>query len=158
MIFFALNIYRFTIYLKIKFKQKDLAKRDYETLAAFRYTLRCFLRFSETAAKRYALRPQHYQALLAIEGYPGRNWVSVGELAEKLCIAHHSAVELVDRLEKMNLVCRKQEPDDQRKIRVLLTRYGLKTFQKLYRHHRQELKSIGPQLSTLLRKLKNYPK
>lgn len=143
--------------MRNKPKQALHLKRDYEILAEFRYTLRLFLRFSEAAALKHQLTPQHYQALLAIEGYPSKNWVTIGELAERLQIASHSAVGLVDRLEKMNLVGRKRSPEDKRQVRVLLTSHGLKIFQKLYRHHREELKSIGPQLSALLRKLKNFP-
>ena len=77
---------------------ESLSKADYEALAEFRYALRKFLGFSETAAGKYGVTPQQYQALLAIEGFPGRNWVTIGELAEQMRIAHHSAVGLVDRI------------------------------------------------------------
>ena len=77
----------------------SLSKADYEALAEFRYALRKFLGFSEAAASEHGVTPQQYQALLAIEGFPGRNWVTVGELAEQMRIAHHSAVGLVDRMQ-----------------------------------------------------------
>ena len=48
------------------------SKADYETLAEFRYALRCFLRFSENAAESAGLTLQHHQALLFIIGYTGR--------------------------------------------------------------------------------------
>ena len=80
-----------------------LTKADYELLAAFRYALRKFLGFSENAAIANGVSPQQYQTLLAIEGFPGRNWVTIGELAEQIRIAHHSAVGMVDRMEGLGL-------------------------------------------------------
>src|ERR1035437_2588779 len=77
---------------------KKLSKAQYETLAAFRYALRQFLHFSEKAAKNAGITPQRHQALLAIKGLPGRDRVTVGELAERLQLRHHSAVGLIDRL------------------------------------------------------------
>ncbi|HWW03374.1 MAG TPA: helix-turn-helix domain-containing protein [Candidatus Acidoferrum sp.] len=38
------------------------------------------------------MTPQQHQALLAIQGFPGRDCVTVGELAERLQLRHHSAV------------------------------------------------------------------
>ncbi len=69
-----------------------VGKADYETLAAFRYALRHFLHFSEEAAGKVGLTPQQHQALLAIKGYPGRDCVTIGELAERLRIAPSSSV------------------------------------------------------------------
>src|SRR5688572_31885903 len=100
---------------------KTLSKTDYETLAEFRYALRKSLGFSEAAASEHGVTPQQYQALLAIEGYPGRNWVTIGELAEQMRVAHHSAVGLVDRMETMRLVKRTSAKDDRRRVRVTLT-------------------------------------
>jgi DNA-binding MarR family transcriptional regulator len=133
-------------------KTGSLTKEDYELLAEFRYTLRKFLGFSETAAVSRGVTAQQYQALLAIEGYPGRDWVTVGELAEQLRIAHHSAVGLVDRMETLRLVCRSKSPDDGRRVHVALTSKGLGILEKLYRAHRAELKTIGPKLISLLQK------
>ncbi len=71
-----------------------VTKAEYEALAAFRYNLRQFLSFSESAAASAGLTPRQYQAFLAIKGFPGRDSVTIGELAEQLQIAHHSAVGL----------------------------------------------------------------
>jgi DNA-binding MarR family transcriptional regulator len=132
--------------------QETLIKADYEALAEFRYALRKFLGFSEAAASEHGITPQQYQALLAIEGFPGRNWVTVGELAEQMRIAHHSAVGLVDRMEAMRLVKRTAAKEDRRRVRVTLTAKGLRLLEKLYRVHRDELRSSGAQLATLLQK------
>ena len=78
---------------------RPIVKADYEALAAFRHALREFLDFSQEAARRAGLTPQQHQALLAIKGYPGREVVTVSELAERLLLRHHSAVGLLDRLE-----------------------------------------------------------
>ena len=43
-------------------------------LAAFRYELRRFLRFSEKAARSCGLTPQQHQLLLGVAGYTGRGW------------------------------------------------------------------------------------
>jgi DNA-binding MarR family transcriptional regulator len=133
-------------------KKGALSKTDYETLAEFRYALRKFLGFSEIAAGEHGITPQQYQALLAIEGFPGRSWVTVGELAEQLRTAHHSAVGLVDRMETMRLVKRTAARDDRRRVRVTLTAKGLKLLERLYLVHREELRSSGPQLTALLQK------
>lgn len=129
-----------------------LSKADYELLAEFRYALRVFLSFSERAARAHGLQPQQYQALLAIEGFPGRDWVTVGELAEQLQVAHHSAVGLIDRLEKLRLAKRTASEEDRRKVIVSLTRVGRTVLEKLYREHRAELHSAGPKIAALLQK------
>ncbi len=135
----------------------SLTKADYELLAQFRYTLRRFLGFSEAAAQAGGVTPQQYQALLAIEGYPGRNWVTIGELAEQMQVAHHSAVGLVDRMEALNLVRRSAAKNDRRRVEVRLTAKGLTALEKLYRVHRAELRSIGPRLIGLLERAARPP-
>ena len=129
-----------------------LTKVGFETLAEFRYALRKFLGFSEQAAAAQGLSPQQYQALLAIEGFPGRNWVSMGELAEQMRIAHHSAVGLVDRMEKLRLVRRSPGRDDRRRVEVALTAKGRRLLGRLTQVHRAELRSVGPQLIAVLQK------
>jgi DNA-binding MarR family transcriptional regulator len=129
-----------------------LTKADYELLAAFRYALRKFLGFSENAAIANGVSPQQYQTLLAIEGFPGRNWVTIGELAEQMRIAHHSAVGMVDRMEGLGLLKRASSEQDRRRVQVSLTRKGHYILEKLYRIHRAELRSVGPQLAALLQK------
>lgn len=131
---------------------EPLRKADYEALAEFRYALRKFLGFSEEAAREHGVTPQQYQAMLAIEGVPGRNWMTVGELAEQMRIAHHSAVGLVDRMEAMRLVKRSAGREDRRRVQVALTPKGLRLLEKLYRVHREELRSIGSQLTGSLQK------
>lgn len=135
----------------------SLTKADFELLAEFRYKLRKFLGFSEAAATSHGVTPQQYQALLAIEGFPARNWVTIGELAEQMQIAHHSAVGMVDRMEALRLVRRTASKEDRRRVHVSLTAKGRAVLEKLYRAHREELQSVGPQLIGLLRRAATPP-
>jgi DNA-binding MarR family transcriptional regulator len=129
-----------------------VSRRDYEMLAAFRYSLRQFLRFSEEAAHAAGLTPQQHQALLAIKGFPQRDYVTIGELAERLQITHHSTVGLVDRLEKQKYLRRAQAAQDHRKVYVKLTAKGEKILENLSAEHREQLRRISPQLKPLLEK------
>ncbi len=130
--------------------ETKLAKADFELLAEFRYALRRFLGFSERAAGERGITPQQYQVLLAIEGYPGRNWVTMGELAEQMQVAHHTAVGLVDRMEAHKLVKRSPSAADRRRVEVSLTARGARILDQLYRVHRAELRTVGPRLAGLL--------
>jgi len=134
-------------------KTKQLSKSQYEMLAAFRYALRQFLHFSEKAAHVAGIMPQQHQALLAIKGFPGRDYVTVGELAERLQLRHHSAVGLVDRLVAEKLVSRAPSAQDRRQVFVHLTRLGDTVLEKLSSSHSEQLRRIGPELHLLLKRL-----
>jgi DNA-binding MarR family transcriptional regulator len=123
---------------------------EYQMLAAFRYTLRRFLSFSETAAAEVGLAAQQYQALLAIKGRSGQNSVTINELAQLLLIKHNSAVGLVDRLEAEGLVKRSVDSGDRRKVNRRLTARGARVFERLASAHREELRRIGPELAEFL--------
>jgi DNA-binding MarR family transcriptional regulator len=120
-------------------KSAALTKAEYERLAAFRYNLRHFLRFSESAARSAGLTSCQYQALLAIKGFPLGDRLTVGELAEQLQITHHSAVGLVNRLVLHNLVLRDAGIEDRRYVYVKLTTRGAEVLEKLVSAHREEL-------------------
>lgn len=122
---------------------------DFELLAAFRYALRQFLRFSEQAARSQGLTPQQHQALLAVRGFPGGQ-ITIGELAERLQIRHHSAVGMVDRLTAMGLATRAPAAEDRRKVHIVLSARGAKTLDSLAAVHRDELRRLGPQLRALI--------
>jgi DNA-binding MarR family transcriptional regulator len=127
-----------------------LAKSHYELLAALRYGLRRFLGFSEAAARAAGLTPQQHQALLAIKGFPGRDHVSVGELAERLLLRHHSAVELANRLVRRGLVRRSPSAGDRRCVELRLTARGDRLIERLSAVHLRELRDLGPGLHKLL--------
>ena len=83
-------------------------KLAFETLANFRYEIRKFLRFSENVTRKAGITPLQYLMLLNIKGYPGRDWATVGELAERLQAQHHGVVALVSRCEKQGFVERRR--------------------------------------------------
>src|SRR5919107_1942363 len=112
-------------------KRNPVGKKEYEKLAAFRYALRRFLRFSESAAASVGLTPNQHQALLAIKGFPGRDRVTNGELAERLQVRHHSAVGLADRLEAQGLIVREQGESDRREFYITLTERGGELLERL---------------------------
>lgn len=132
---------------------RKLSKSQYELLASFRFALRQFLRFSEDAAQEAGLTPQQHQALLAIKGYPGRDRVTVGELAERLQVAHHSAVGLVDRLAAERLVARETSEEDRRRVFITLTHRGEEILEGLSSVHRAQLRRISPEMGALLARL-----
>jgi DNA-binding MarR family transcriptional regulator len=104
---------------------RKLSKSDYEGLAAFRHALRQFMAVSEANARGVGLTAQQHQALLSIKGgYAGREEISIGELAEHLLVRNHSAVELVDRLVKAELVTRTPSTEDRRRICLSITPKG----------------------------------
>jgi DNA-binding MarR family transcriptional regulator len=130
--------------------RKRLSKKEYESLSAFRYALRRFLRFSEEAAEAVGLTPRQHQALLAIKGFPGREHVTNGELAERLQVRHHSVVGLVNRLEAQGLIVREQGDSDRREVYVTLTERGSELLERLAAAHQEELLQIAPQLGAIL--------
>jgi len=130
-----------------------LSKTEYELLASFRYALRRFLRFSEEAARAAGMEPQQHQALLAVKGFPGRDWVTISELAERLQIRHHSAVGLVNRLVAQGLLARMPAMADRRQVHVTLTGQGATLLAQLSAVHKEELWRLGPELSLLLARL-----
>lgn len=118
---------------------EPLTKRDFEALAQFRFGIRHYLRLSEEMVRRDGLTPQQYQLLLALKGFPGRDWATVGELAERLQLRHHSVVELVNRAQGQRLVERAADPADRRLVRVLLTPGGERVLGHLSALHREQL-------------------
>lgn len=127
-----------------------LSKSHYELLAGLRYRLRAFLQFSGEAATAQGLTPQQHQALLAIKGFPGRDHVSIGELAERLHLRHHSAVGLIDRLVVRRLVVRAPARADRRRVEVRVTARGETLLRKLSAAHLAELRERAPELRRLL--------
>jgi DNA-binding MarR family transcriptional regulator len=120
---------------------------DYEALSEFRYRIRCFLEFSQDAAKTVGLEPRQHQALLAIRGYPGGKQVAIRDLAERLRIKHHTAVGLIDRLVSARLVKRVTDPVDHRRILLGLTVRAEKFLADLSAAHLDELSRIEPLLA-----------
>ena len=120
-----------------------MSKTEFEMLARFRYQLRRYLRFSEEVTRRKGVTPLQYQLLLQIKGFPGRQWATVGELAERLQAKHHGVVSLISRCESAGLVRRSSGRSDRRRVEVRLTRKGDGYLRQLARLHRLELVTLG---------------
>jgi|SRR5581483_11827245 len=125
---------------------RDISKADYEAMAQYRYAIRRFLRFSEEAAREEGVTPQQYQLLLAIKGYPGREFANISELAERMQLDHHSTVGLVDRTEERGLVRRVHDTEDRRHVNVHLTADGDGLLTRLASEHRDELRRMRQDL------------
>ena len=125
-------------------------KSELEQLAEFRYRLRRFLRFSEDATRRNGVTMTQYLLLLQIGGYPGRDWATISELAERLQSKHHGVVSLVSRCEALGWVTRQAHPGDKRVIEVRLTAQGWRTVNRLAQLHRDELASVHGQFTVPL--------
>ncbi len=119
-----------------------MSKSEFEALAQFRYQLRLFLRFSEDACQSNGITPLQYQLLLQTKGYPGRQWATLTELAERLQSKHHGVVALVTRCEALGLVRRQSGTADLREVEVHLTEHGETCVQQLAQLHRAELTSL----------------
>ncbi|TCS38599.1 DNA-binding MarR family transcriptional regulator [Paucimonas lemoignei] len=119
-----------------------LSKKQYEALSEFRYQLRRFLHFSETAAHAEGLTPLQYLVLLHIRGFPGRDWANVSELAERLQMRHHGVVALLTRCEEAGLIVREKSQADRRQVEVRLLPLGERYLEKLASLHEAELKSL----------------
>lgn len=133
--------------------ESNLTPADYESLAEFRYQIRRFLSFSEQAARDVGLEPRQHQLLLALKGLPEGARPRIGELAERLQIQHHSAVELVNRLADAGFVRRRRSGDDRREVLLALTPKGDKVLRDLSLHHKRELRNAGPSLLAALRRV-----
>ena len=119
-----------------------LTKQDFEALARFRFGIRRYLRFSEETVRRHGVTPQQYPLMLALKGFPNRDWAVVRELADRLQLRHHSVVELISRAQREGFVERTADPDDARAVRVALTVEGERLLGRLSALHRDELRRM----------------
>jgi DNA-binding MarR family transcriptional regulator len=126
---------------------------DYATLAELRYQIRRFLRVREMAARAVGIEPQHYLMLLQVKGLEGKRPATIGALAERLQLRHHSTVELVDRLVKHGMVARQRTSQDRREVVIRLRPRGEAVLAKLVSHSVAELRTEGPALVTALKRL-----
>lgn len=119
-----------------------MKKFKYEALSEFRYQLRRFLHFSEEAVKSEGLTPLQYLLILHVRGFPGRDWATVGEIAERLQIKHHGTVALLTRCEDLKLVERRRSDIDRRQVEVHLLPEGERRLKRLASMHEAELDSL----------------
>jgi DNA-binding MarR family transcriptional regulator len=130
-----------------------LTAGDYRALAEFRYQIRRFFCFSESAARSAGLNPQQHQLLLALKGLPKGVEPNIGEIAQRLGVRHNSAVELTDRLTARQLLRKRHSREDHRRVLLDITASGEAILQKLSLIHRAQLEYVGAELFKALRKL-----
>ena len=118
------------------------SKQQLEQRSLFRWQLRRFLRFSEDAARAEGITVLHYQLLLHTQGQAGRDWASIGELAERLQARPHGVVTLVTRCEQAGLVERRDNPDDGRLVEVHLTPKGRRILLRVASRNGEELAAL----------------
>ena len=124
------------------------------TLADFRYELRRFLQFSESAAMGAGLQPQQHQLLLQVAGAPEGMAVTIAYAAGRLGLKHNSAVELVDRSMREGLLNRKSDVEDKRRAILHVTPRGRHLLGQLSGDHARELTEMGPRLERALRQMR----
>jgi len=132
--------------------KKPLTPSDYRSLAELRHQIRRFLYFSEQVARKAGLEPRQHQLMLALKGLPKHVRPRIGELAQRLQIQHHSAVELANRLSAAGYVRRARGGEDRREVLLALTPKGESVLRQLSLHHGQELRLQGPALIRALKR------
>ncbi len=132
---------------------KKLSIADYQALAEFRYQIRKFLHFSDSAIEGAGLERSQYQLMLTIKGMPDGVRPRIRDIADRMLIQHHSAVELIDRLEAGGYVRRERGQNDRREVLLVLTAKGERILGQLALHHHEELQNAAPKLVGALRRV-----
>ncbi len=122
------------------FVAKEITTAEYQALAELRYLIRKFVREGDAVAQKAGLEPQQY--LLLLEGEEA----TIRALADRVALKHHSAVELIDRLEAHGYVRRSRDRDDRRRVLVALLPRGEKLLEQVARDRIGELRASGAAL------------
>jgi DNA-binding MarR family transcriptional regulator len=135
----------------------EITSDEYRALAELRYRIRHFVREGDVVAQAAGLEPQQYLLLLAIRGLPTGQEATIRTLADRLALKHHSAVELIDRLETRGYVRRARRRDDRRRVLVSLLPRGERILEQVARHRIGELRSTGQALVRAIDQLLEKP-
>jgi len=135
----------------------EITSDEYRALAELRYRIRHFVREGDVVAQVAGLEPQQYLLLLAIRGLPAGEEATIRTLADRLALKHHSAVELIDRLETRGYVRRTRGRDDRRRVLVSLLPRGERILEQVARHRIGELRSTGHALVRAIDQLLEKP-
>jgi DNA-binding MarR family transcriptional regulator len=126
--------------------RRTVREADYAALAELRYQIRCFLSSADQCARDAGLEPQQYQLLLALRALPNGKTATIGTLAARLLLQHHSVVELVDRLAAHGYVRRTRGREDRRQVIVRFLPRGKRVLGKVAHRRLEELRSGGQKL------------
>src|SRR6267378_5296441 len=135
----------------------EITTAEYRALAELRYRIRKFVGEGDAVARAAGLEPQQYLLLLALRGLPEGVEATIRTLAERLALKHHSAVELIDRLETHGCVRRARGRDDRRRVLVSLLPRGERLLEQVVRHRIGELRSNGHDLVRAIDQLLEKP-
>jgi DNA-binding MarR family transcriptional regulator len=135
----------------------DISVDEYRALAKLRYRIRQFLSEGDAIARSAGLEPQQYLLLLTIRGMPENEEATIRALAERMALKHHSAVELIDRLEVHGYVRRTRNRDDRRRVLVSLLPRGERILEQVARHRIGELRANGHALVHAISQLLEKP-
>jgi DNA-binding MarR family transcriptional regulator len=135
----------------------EITTQEYQALAELRYRIRQFLHEGDAVAHAAGLEPQQYLLLLSIRGLPQGEEATIRTLADRLALKHHSAVELIDRLEMNGYVRRSRGRDDRRRVLVSLLPRGERLLQEVARHRITELRANGHALVRAIAQLLEKP-
>src|SRR2546426_9692130 len=124
----------------------EITTAEYQALAELRCLIGKFVREGDAVARSAGVEPQQYLLLLALRGLPGGVEASIRTLADRLALKHHSAVELIDRLEAHGYVRRSRSRDDRRRVLVGLLPRGEKLLEQVARDRIGELRASGAAL------------
>lgn len=130
---------------------------EYRALAELLYCIQRFVHDADTAARQAGLSPQHYLMMLAIRGLPLSGADTIGTLAEREALRHHSAVELIDRLEERGYVRRSRGQKDRRLVMVSLLWSEEWLLEEVVRRRLGELHSNGRWLVQTIDQIRAYP-
>lgn len=122
--------------------EPPLRDRDFRDLADFRYAIRLFLRYAEERARAAGITPQQHILLLAVRGHGSYPNITIGDVAERLQVRHHSASRLVERCVQRGLLDRQADPADRRKALVSLTAEGQRILNDITQANWRELRSL----------------
>ncbi len=125
---------------------EKITENEYRALGELRHLIRRFVQEGDVTAKQCGLEPQQYLLLLAVRGLPIGQEATITTLAERLSLRHHSAVELIDRMEARGYVKRARGREDRRQVLVTLLPRGERLLEKVVEQRIIELRNNGRNL------------
>lgn len=89
---------------------------------------------------RFDITPPQFDALLRL--LRANETLTMGELCQRLFLASSTVTDLVDRMEKNELVRRARDPEDRRVVRIIVLDKGRRVHAEVMRERRAYLGSI----------------
>lgn len=124
-----------------------------ETVSSVHCLIVRFVRAREQTVRADGLEPLQYQFLALIGPHSNGKRPNISALAHQLGMHHHSAVELVDRLERRGLLKRIRGKNDRRNVFLHVTPSGKKLLQRLLLKEHAQVCQFAPELLRGLRGL-----